>query len=58
MRGDQRVNCVICVCVLHCKHTALDGCAVHSHPKQYARADRENCFVYKQFSPQLEMLGN
>ncbi|CAI9611679.1 unnamed protein product, partial [Staurois parvus] len=39
--------CCVCalhwggVCVLHCKHTALDGCAVHSHPKQCARADRE-----------------
>ncbi|CAI9568782.1 unnamed protein product [Staurois parvus] len=32
------------VCVLHCNHTALDGCAVHSHPEQCTRADREeNC---------------
>ncbi|CAI9610676.1 unnamed protein product [Staurois parvus] len=38
MRGNQRVNCVqgVFVNVLHCKHTALDGCAVHSHPKQCA----------------------
>ncbi|CAI9607154.1 unnamed protein product [Staurois parvus] len=51
MRGDQRVNRVLGVfyivghvSMLHCKHTALDGCAVHSHPKQCARADREeNC---------------
>ncbi|CAI9579916.1 unnamed protein product [Staurois parvus] len=50
MWGNQRVNCVLsfvllggCVCVLHCNHTALDGCPVHSHPKQCARADRENC---------------
>ncbi|CAI9618834.1 unnamed protein product, partial [Staurois parvus] len=35
-----------CVSVLCCNHTALDGCAVHSHPKQCARADRENCFLY------------
>ncbi|CAI9568800.1 unnamed protein product [Staurois parvus] len=34
--------CCVCftlwggVCVLHCNHTALDGCAVHSHPKQWA----------------------
>ncbi|CAI9562591.1 unnamed protein product [Staurois parvus] len=48
MRGDQRVNCVQAVfykgsgvCVLHCNHTALDGCAVHSHPKQCVGADRE-----------------
>ncbi|CAI9573446.1 unnamed protein product [Staurois parvus] len=31
MRGDQRVNCVQGVFYwgggLHCKHTALDGCA-------------------------------
>ncbi|CAI9547846.1 unnamed protein product, partial [Staurois parvus] len=40
------------VSVLHCKHTALHGCAVHSHSKQRSRAERkENCFVYKQFSP-------
>ncbi|CAI9582519.1 unnamed protein product [Staurois parvus] len=26
--------------MLHCKHTALHGCVVHSHPKQCARADR------------------
>ncbi|CAI9556916.1 unnamed protein product [Staurois parvus] len=30
-----------CVCVLHCKHTNWDGCTVHSHPEQCARADRE-----------------
>ncbi|CAI9572145.1 unnamed protein product [Staurois parvus] len=27
------VGCVCVLCVLHCKHTALDGCTVHSHPK-------------------------
>ncbi|CAI9602236.1 unnamed protein product, partial [Staurois parvus] len=32
---------IVCrdVCGLHCKHTALDGCAVHSHLEQCARAD-------------------
>ncbi|CAI9569260.1 unnamed protein product, partial [Staurois parvus] len=37
MRGDQRVNCMLGVfywgggvLVLHCKQTALDGCAVQS----------------------------
>ncbi|CAI9552702.1 unnamed protein product, partial [Staurois parvus] len=49
MRGDQRVNCVLGmfywggggVLALHCKHTALNGCAVDSHPEQCVRADRE-----------------
>ncbi|CAI9589994.1 unnamed protein product, partial [Staurois parvus] len=40
------------VLVLHCKHAALHGCAVHSHAKQCAGAGKgENCFVYKSFSP-------
>ncbi|CAI9553578.1 unnamed protein product, partial [Staurois parvus] len=35
MWGDQRVNCVLVNCVmgvfvLHCKHTALHGCAQSS----------------------------
>ncbi|CAI9602592.1 unnamed protein product [Staurois parvus] len=48
MRGDQRVNCALGVfylgtgvSVFHCKHTALDGCALHSHPKQCDCTDRE-----------------
>ncbi|CAI9557143.1 unnamed protein product [Staurois parvus] len=52
MRGDQRVNCMLevfllgrGVLVLLCKHTALDGYAVHSHPEQCAQADREeDCY--------------
>ncbi|CAI9594157.1 unnamed protein product [Staurois parvus] len=41
--------CCFTPCCVH--HTALDGCAMHSHPKQCARADREeNCIVYIQFS--------
>ncbi|CAI9567361.1 unnamed protein product, partial [Staurois parvus] len=36
-----------CVFVLHCKHTALHGCAMHNHAKQCAQADRnENCFAF------------
>ncbi|CAI9576672.1 unnamed protein product, partial [Staurois parvus] len=32
------------VSVLPFKHSALDGCAAHSHPKQCALVDREeNC---------------
>ncbi|CAI9612276.1 unnamed protein product [Staurois parvus] len=27
---------VCCVCALHCKHTALYGSALHSHPQQCA----------------------
>ncbi|CAI9547387.1 unnamed protein product, partial [Staurois parvus] len=63
MWGDQMNNCVLfhwlavclCLCALHCNHTALDGCAVHSHPKQCARADRkENCIVYIRFSSPSE----
>ncbi|CAI9618066.1 unnamed protein product, partial [Staurois parvus] len=36
---DQRVNCV-----LHCKHTALDGCAMQSHAKQCAGADGRDLY--------------
>ncbi|CAI9606417.1 unnamed protein product, partial [Staurois parvus] len=37
---------VCCVCSLHCKHTALYGCAMQSYTKQCAGADRdENCIV-------------
>ncbi|CAI9568712.1 unnamed protein product, partial [Staurois parvus] len=43
-----------CVCAFnckHCKHTAMQ-----SHAKQCAGADRgENCIVYIQFSPSVEM---
>ncbi|CAI9562094.1 unnamed protein product, partial [Staurois parvus] len=64
MRGNQRVNCVLfhyvcCVCVLHCKHSALYGCAMQSHTKQCAGADMgEICVVYKQVSPPSEILGD
>ncbi|CAI9550993.1 unnamed protein product [Staurois parvus] len=27
------------VCVFHCNHITLDGCAVQSHPKQCSHAD-------------------
>ncbi|CAI9585901.1 unnamed protein product [Staurois parvus] len=37
-----------CLLVLHCNHTALDGCAVHKHPEQQT----------KQSSFPSEMLGN
>ncbi|CAI9561889.1 unnamed protein product [Staurois parvus] len=41
--------CCLCFtaggCVFHCKHTAVNDCTVHSHPKQCARVDREEyCF--------------
>ncbi|CAI9576171.1 unnamed protein product, partial [Staurois parvus] len=45
-----------CVSAFNCKHTALYNCAMQSHTKQYSGADRgENCIVYIQFSPSVEM---
>ncbi|CAI9555584.1 unnamed protein product, partial [Staurois parvus] len=60
MRGNQRVSCVLfhimcCVCALH----SLYGCAMQSHTKQCAGADRrENYIVYIQTSLTLVMLSD
>ncbi|CAI9618049.1 unnamed protein product, partial [Staurois parvus] len=51
MRGDQRVNCVLCAVSVCFTVSTLLWMTVHSHPKQCARADRQETVLFTCMPP-------